>query len=231
MVRRSLAPSRSQARLRITEGDVAVNGVTETKPGRLFAEDAHIELTPGEEYASRAGKKLSFALSAFSVDPAGRAALDIGASAGGFTHCLLRRGAARVYAVDVGHGQLHRSLREDARVVSMEGVNARALNPQMFGELFPLAVLDVSFISQALIYPALASCLCEGGQVVALVKPQYEAGPRRVKANDEALFAAVLGRLSQSAAACGLLTAGTIPSPITGADGSREFFLYLRKEK
>ena len=172
----------------------------------------------------------------FALDCAGLNVLDVGASTGGFTRCLLDRGAKHVYALDVGHGQLHPSLRTDGRVTAMEGVNARHITPDLFPIPPQMAVMDVSFISQALIYPALAAVLMPGGTLVTLVKPQFEAGRAHIGKGgivkpSEALFDEIFARLQGTAAECGLELRGRMPSPIRGGDGNAEFLaLFVRAE-
>jgi 23S rRNA (cytidine1920-2'-O)/16S rRNA (cytidine1409-2'-O)-methyltransferase len=233
LAERGLAQTRSKARHMIEEGGVIVCGKPERKPGRLCPEEAIIELLWRDENVSRAGRKLAFALRVFNITPRGRTVLDIGAGTGGFTECLLRGGAAAVYAVDVGHGQLHGSLRGDGRVTCMEGQNARDLRPGMVPRPFDLAVMDVSFISQTLIYPALAACMAEYGEIITLVKPQFEAGRGNIGkgvVRDVGVYEKVMQRLAGCAAENGLCKVGETESPITGKDGNKEFFLYMRKE-
>ncbi len=218
-------------KVRVGEGDAAR---ADRKPGDLVAADAPVVVDLPEPYVSRGGHKLAAALDAFAIDPAGLICLDVGASTGGFTDVLLQRGAARVYALDVGRGQLAESLREDARVVSMERTNARNLRPGSLPEPVDLAVVDVSFISLALILGPVAGCLAAGDRhgIVALVKPQFEAGREAVGrggvVRDPAVHRAVLERVAAAAEAAGLGVVGAVASPITGADGNREFLLHLR---
>jgi 23S rRNA (cytidine1920-2'-O)/16S rRNA (cytidine1409-2'-O)-methyltransferase len=238
LVERGLLPSRERARALIMAGDVRVNGQRATKPGTMVAPDAHCELVAAAaelRYVSRGGLKLEHALDSFQLDPAGRVALDVGASTGGFTDVLLRRGAARVYAVDVGRGQLAWSLRNDPRVVVMERTNIRHL--AALPELVDCAVADVSFISLRLVLPTIARLARPGAWIVALVKPQFEAG--RVAANkgggviaDPEVHRLVLRDLlawlrSAEGSATGLLPIDVIASPIRGRDGNREYLLYL----
>jgi 23S rRNA (cytidine1920-2'-O)/16S rRNA (cytidine1409-2'-O)-methyltransferase len=179
----------------------------------------------------RGGVKLAHALDAFGIDPAGRRALDVGASTGGFTDVLLRRGAASVVALDVGRGQLDWRLRTDARVLVREGVNARALTADAVPHTVSLVTIDVAFISLRHILPALPPFLDRGADVVALVKPQFEAGREEVGAHgivsDPAVHEAVIARVTDAAAACGLARVAMVPSAITGATGNQEFFLHL----
>jgi len=235
VVERGLAPSRERARALIMAGEARVNDRLVDKPGTLVAIDASIELaSPSAElrYVSRGGLKLERALDAFALDPADLVCLDVGASTGGFTDVLLRRGARRVYAVDVGRGQLAWPLRNDPRVVVMERTNIRQLSE--LPEPIACAVIDVSFISLRLVLPVVANLVSVGGWVVALVKPQFEAG--RAEADrgagvisDPAVHVRVLCDLlaSLDAPESRLLARGLIPSPITGRDGNREYLLRL----
>ena len=228
-----LAPSRERARALILAGQVTVDGRTLSKAGAPVAPGARIELAvPDHPYASRGGIKLAHALDAFAVDPRGRHALDVGASTGGFTDVLLQRGAASVIALDVGRGQLDWRLRTDPRVVVREGVNARALTAGDVPHTVSLVTIDVAFISLRLILPALPPFLPPGADVVALVKPQFEAGRDEVGKHglvtDSAVHEAVIARVTEAAASSGLARLGMTPSPITGATGNQEFFLHLR---
>ncbi len=233
LVRHGLFPSREQARAAVLAGRVLVEGVPETKAGRMVGEDATVEVRgEGLPYVSRGGLKLERALEAFAVDVAGRVAADIGAATGGFTDCLLQRGARRVYAVDVGYGQLAWKLRQDPRVVVRERVNARYLSRREIPEPVDVAAIDVSFISLEKILPAIRDLLAPHGVIVALVKPQFEAGPRQVGkrgvVRDPAVHREVLRRVSAAAAALGLAAEGVVPSPIRGDEGNAEFLLLLR---
>jgi 23S rRNA (cytidine1920-2'-O)/16S rRNA (cytidine1409-2'-O)-methyltransferase len=233
MVARGLAPSRERAQALILAGRVSVDGRAVSKAGAAVDSDARIELSePDHPYVGRGGIKLAHALDAFGIDPAGRHALDIGASTGGFTDVLLRRGVRDVIALDVGHGQLDWRLRTDPRVVVREGVNARALTEADVPHCVDLATIDVSFISLRHILPALPPFLATPADVVALVKPQFEAGREAVGkgglVTDPAVHEAVLARVTDEAAAAGFSRVGMTPSPIAGATGNREFFLHLR---
>ncbi len=234
LVERGLAASRERARALIMAGQVRVNGQVTSKAGAEIAGDAEIALeTPDHPYVSRGGVKLAHALDDFGIDPAGRRALDVGASTGGFTDVLLRRGAASVIALDVGHGQLEWKLRTDPRVEVHEGVNARSLTAADVPHPIDLVVIDVSFISLGHILPALPPFLTGGADVVALVKPQFEAGRDEVGKHglvtDPAVHAAVITRVTAQAEAVGLRRVGMAPSAITGATGNQEFFLHFRK--
>jgi 23S rRNA (cytidine1920-2'-O)/16S rRNA (cytidine1409-2'-O)-methyltransferase len=192
-----------------------------------------VEVLPGPEHVGRGAIKLAGALDAFGLDPTGRVAIDVGASTGGFTETLLARGARRVYAVDVGRGQLHESLRHDPRVAVRERVNARHLSPDVVPEPCGMAVVDVSFISVRKVLPALVPLLEEGADVVVLVKPQFEVGRGQVGRGGivrqpERHREAVLD-VAREAQALGLGVAGACPSPIEGTEGNREFFLHLRR--
>ena len=258
LTERGLAKSRTEAARLIEEGAVKVLGVVRQKPSFPVAEDTASEnVTVSREahpYVSRGGEKLAAALTAFSLSPLGCHALDVGASSGGFTDCLLKNGAAGVFAVDAGHGQLHPTLREDLRVRSAEGMNARNLIPAdllevdaawhkehphapdtPFSGLVDGIVMDVSFISQTLLHPALASVLKDGGWMVALIKPQFEltksALNRQGIVKQERDRKAAVERVLTSAAACGFHALSVIPSPIEGGDGNREFLAYFVKRK
>ena len=235
IVARGLAASRERARGLILAGQVKVDGQVVANAGAPVAAGALVELvTPDHPYVGRGGIKLAHALDRFAIDPEGRRALDVGASTGGFTDVLLRRGAASVIALDVGRGQLDWRLRTDARVVVREGVNARALTPADVPHLVTLVTIDVAFISLRHILPALPPFLEPGADVVALVKPQFEAGREEVGAHgivsDPAVHEAVVARITEAAAACGLARVAMAPSVITGATGNQEFFLHLSNE-
>jgi 23S rRNA (cytidine1920-2'-O)/16S rRNA (cytidine1409-2'-O)-methyltransferase len=233
LVERGLAASRERARALIMAGRVSVDGQVVSKAGANVTDGANVEVaTPDHPYVSRGGVKLAHALDDFGVDPSGKRALDVGASTGGFTDVLLQRGAASVIALDVGHGQLHWRLRNDPRVDVREGVNARALKPADVPHPVDLVTIDVSFISLAHILPALPPFLAAGADVVALVKPQFEAGRDEVGKHgivtDPAVHDAVLTRVTSEARAAGFSRVAMAPSAITGATGNQEFFLHLR---
>lgn len=212
-------------RVRVGSGDGASAG---RKPGDLVEAAVLLEVEAPLQYVSRGGEKLAGALDAFAVDPAGLVCLDVGASTGGFTDLLLQRGACRVHAVDVGRGQLAERLRRDPRVISRERTNARGLSLALLGEPIALAVIDVSFISLSLVLPPTAACLAPGGRVVALVKPQFEAGRGRAPGGvvrDPAVHRAVLHAALGHARAAGLAPEGIVASPLLGPAGNREFFL------
>lgn len=232
LVQQGLASSRAQAQALIRAGRVRVAGQVLDKPGHEVPPDSPLEVLAPPRYVSRGGEKLEGALRAFGVDPQGRVCLDVGASTGGFTDCLLQHGAARVYAVDVGRGQLDWRLRRDPRVVVREGLNARHLRPEDLGEPVDLATVDVSFISLRLVLPPLEAVLRPGGEVIALVKPQFEAGRglvRRGVVRDPAVHEAVLqGIASFAREELGWTVVRSAPSPLLGPAGNREFFLHLR---
>lgn len=231
LVERGLAPTRTRAQALILAGRVMVEGERSDKPGRELPFDAAVEvLAPPHPYVGRGGVKLAAALEAFSIDPRGARALDVGASTGGFTDCLLQHGASRVVALDVGRGQLDWSLRQNPRVEVHEGVNARYLEPGQLGEAFDLAVLDLSFISLALVFPAVFPLVPEG-PILPLVKPQFELARGQVGrggiVRDPALHAEALRRVIAAARASGRGTFGVVASPLRGASGNREFLLCL----
>jgi 23S rRNA (cytidine1920-2'-O)/16S rRNA (cytidine1409-2'-O)-methyltransferase len=233
LVELGLAPSRERARALILAAQVRVDGRVVSKAGAPVARDARVELAaPDHPYVGRGGIKLAHALDAFGVAPAGRRALDIGASTGGFTDVLLRRGAASVVALDVGRGQLDWKLRNDPRVLVREGVNARALTTSDVPHPVDLVTIDVAFISLRHILPALPPFLERHADIVALVKPQFEAGRGEVGrggvVTDPAVHDAAVARVTAEAAAAGFVRAAMTASPITGASGNREFFLHLR---
>jgi len=234
LVARGLTATREEAQAAIMAGLVTVDTQRADKPGRHVGPDAAVVLHgPARPYASRGGIKLAAALDAFTLDVRGRVAVDLGASTGGFTDCLLQRGAARVYAVDVGRGQLAWTLRSDPRVVVLEGTNARSLTPDAVGGPRGLVTADLAFISLRLVWPAIAGLVVPDGDVVALVKPQFEAGRARVGrggvVRDPEVHAAVLEDVLRGAEAHGLVPAGAIPSPITGPAGNIEYLVHLRR--
>ncbi len=246
LVERGLAASRSQA-VRLIAGGMRWRDAGSTDAWRSVVknrdevpESAELELDDAAEarYVSRGGLKLEGALEASGVDAAGKLCLDVGQSTGGFTDCLLQRGAARVVGVDVGHGQLHAKLREDARVLAIEGVNARALSAddlqeegeKPFDERFDLIVGDLSFISLTLVLPAVVQFLADDGQLLMLVKPQFELQPGQVGkggiVRDAAMYEIVEKRLRDACAALELRVLRWFDSPIAGGDGNREFFIH-----
>src|SRR2546428_500215 len=235
MVERGLAQSRERAQALILSGVVLVNGRPAGKPGTPIADAAEVTLrVPDHPYVGRGGLKLAHALDAFSIDVSSRDALDIGASTGGFTDVLLRRGAANVIALDVGHGQLDWSLRNDPRVVVIERMNARSLAVSDLPGQVDIVTIDVSFISLRHIFSRVPPLLRPGADVVALVKPQFEAGQSEVGkkgvVRDPAIHDRVVQEATRWAGEVGLVRANMTESPITGDLGNREFFLHLRSD-
>jgi 23S rRNA (cytidine1920-2'-O)/16S rRNA (cytidine1409-2'-O)-methyltransferase len=245
LVERGLVASRERARALILAGQVLVGGRPGGKAGEMVTEDAELSLVvPDHPYVGRGGLKLAHAIEKFHVAVTGRIGLDIGASTGGFTDVLLQNGAAHVVALDVGHGQLDWKIRSDARVTVMERVNARTLTPDMLRDtatggsgagaprLFDIVTIDVSFISLRLILPVVPPLLARDADVIALVKPQFEAGRMEVGkggiVRDPAVHQRVLAEVSAEAAALGLQTMNMTPSPIEGMEGNREFLIHLR---
>jgi 23S rRNA (cytidine1920-2'-O)/16S rRNA (cytidine1409-2'-O)-methyltransferase len=229
LVERELVKSRQRAQALILAGDVQVNGNRVDKAGALIVEDAAIALRAPLKYVGRGGLKLEGALDAFGVDPRGETCADIGASTGGFTDCLLQRGAARVYAIDVGYGQIAWKLRSDSRVVVMDRVNIRHLDA--LPELIDLAVIDVSFISLTLVLPVVKRLLTASGEIIALIKPQFEAGREQIGkggiVRDARVHRAVIEKIARHAMDGDLGVRGVCRSPLAGADGNVEFFIYL----
>lgn len=234
LVQRGLVESRAKAAARIMAGDVLVEDRPVTKAGALVSEEAPLRLR-GEAlpFVSRGGLKLAHALEVFAVDPAGRVAFDAGASTGGFTDCLLQRGAAKVYAVDVGTNQLHWKLRSDPRVVSMEQVNLRLWDPGVLGETCSLLVADLSFISLRLAIPPILPSLAPGADAILLVKPQFEAGRDDVGSGGIVRDASVHERVKAEIQAffegTDLRPLAWTESPILGGEGNKEFLLHLRR--
>jgi 23S rRNA (cytidine1920-2'-O)/16S rRNA (cytidine1409-2'-O)-methyltransferase len=230
LVQRGLAESREKARALILAGAVLVEGQPAAKAGTLVAADATVEVVAGPRYVSRGGEKLAGALADFRLDVSGLVAIDVGASTGGFTDCLLRGGAARVYAVDVGYGLIDYRLRRDPRVTVLERVNIRYL--ESLPEPGDVATIDVSFISLEKVIPVVAGLLKPGGRIVALVKPQFQAKRREVGkkgvVRDPQVHAAVLGRLVAWGAGRGLRLRGLTTSPLRGPAGNKEFFVLWR---
>jgi len=237
LVTRGLAESRERARALILAGKVIVVGRPSAKAGTLVPDDVDVRVSePEHPWVSRGGIKLAHALDHFAIDVAGRMGLDVGASTGGFTDVLLQRGARHVVAVDVGHGQLHWRLRTDPRVTLIEGANARGLTPDALPALGAgagIVTVDVSFISLRHILPVVPALLAADADVVALVKPQFEAGRQDVGpgglVKDHAVHLRVQDEVTAAAAGVGLARIGMTESPITGAEGNREFFLHLRR--
>jgi 23S rRNA (cytidine1920-2'-O)/16S rRNA (cytidine1409-2'-O)-methyltransferase len=232
VVERGLAPSRERARALILAGQINVNGQPATKAGTQVDADADIGLiAPDHPYVGRGGLKLAHALDTFHINVAAREALDIGASTGGFTDVLLKRGATRVVALDVGHGQIDWTLRTDSRVLVIEHFNARRLQPSDLPGPVDIVTIDVSFISLRQILPVVPPLLRPGADVVALVKPQFEAGRREIRKGvirDASIQSRVVEEVSAAAREVGLTPVASTPSPITGAKGNVEFLLHLR---
>ncbi len=237
LAQRGLASSRTQAQRLIGEGRVLLDGKIIGKPSLELPADAPLSVTAdaSDRYVSRGGLKLAGALAQTGCNAAGKTCLDVGQSTGGFTDCLLQAGAARVVGVDVGHGQLHARLKTNARVSALEGINCRALSAADLGDTCPkngfeLIVGDVSFISMAHILPQLPALLAADGELLLLIKPQFEVGPQHVGkggiVRDPALYRELETRFRKTAAELGLTVKAWIDSPITGGDGNREFFLH-----
>src|ERR1700683_3255998 len=229
LVERGLADSREKARALILAGSVAVDGQRSDKPGHTFPEHCRIEVAERLPYVSRGGFKLAGALDHFGIDVRGRVCLDVGASTGGFTDVLLQRGAARVYAVDVGHGQLDWNLRNDKRVMVLERVNARYLSAKWVPEPVDLVTCDASFIGLETVLPAPLALAKPTANLVALIKPQFEVGPKRVGkggvVRDPALHKEVCARISAWVADRGWRVLGVVESPLKGPEGNTEFLL------
>jgi len=232
---RGLAESREKAQAIIIAGQVLVNGQKQDKAGALVPEDADIRIL-GEtlRYVSRGGLKLEAAIREFHVSAEGKTALDIGASTGGFTDCLLQHDCQKVYAIDVGYGQMAWKLRQDPRVVVVERTNIREVGPTVIPELADIAVIDVSFISLEKVIPPILNLLKADAEIIALVKPQFEVGRQQVGkggiVRDEAARKAAIERIVEFAREAGLEVKGVIPSPITGQDGNVEFLMYAVKQ-
>jgi 23S rRNA (cytidine1920-2'-O)/16S rRNA (cytidine1409-2'-O)-methyltransferase len=236
LVERGLVATRERARAMILAGEVRVAGQPATKAGMAVPHDAEVALrSPDHPYVGRGGLKLAHALDTFRIPVAGRIALDIGASTGGFTDVLLQRGATKVVALDVGHGQLDWRIRSDPRVIVMERVNARTLTPDdlpVGTRTFDVVTIDVSFISLRHILPVVPPLLTPGADIIALVKPQFEAGRDEVGkggiVRDETVQARVVEDVTAAANTLGLTRVGLVASPITGMEGNQEFLLHLR---
>ncbi len=231
MVRLGLARTRAVAQALLMEGRVSVEGRRIDKAGTLVGDGARVEVSgPPRPFVSRAGVKLAAALEAFELEVTGATALDVGAGTGGFTDCLLKRGAARVFAVDVGRGQFDQGLRTDPRVTLIEGMNARYITPEALPGPADIAVMDVSFISAVLILPRIVPLL-RGSSVVVLVKPQFEVGRELVGkggiVREPSSWRKAIESVIEGAFRCGFRSAGLVPSPIRGASGNVEFLLHL----
>jgi 23S rRNA (cytidine1920-2'-O)/16S rRNA (cytidine1409-2'-O)-methyltransferase len=234
LLARGLVKSRETARGLILSGSVFVEGEKIDKAGTPIGLEAEI-IVAGETcpYVSRGGMKLAYAINTFSIDVTGKVAIDVGASTGGFTDCLLQNGAARVYAIDVGYGQLADSIRQDARVVVLDRQNIRTLKEGVISEKADFITIDVSFISLDKVIPAALSLLFERGEIIALVKPQFEVGKGEVGAGgivrDALKHQSVLDKIFKQADKFGLCVKGSCPSPITGKKGNQEFLVYFKK--
>jgi len=232
LVERGLASSRARAQALIMAGQVLVKGAVVDKAGALVSPAAEITvLAEKRRFVSRGGEKLAAALEHFQLPVAGKVALDVGASTGGFTHCLLWHGAQRVYAVDVGYGQFDPQLRQDPRVVLRERTNIRYLAAEALPEKVDLVTLDLSFISLTVVLPKIMEFLRPGGAILALVKPQFEVGKGQVGkggvVRDPALKQAAVAKVAQAAQDLGLKVSAPFPSPLKGPKGNQEFFLHL----
>lgn len=234
VVQQGLAESREKAQALIRSGRVRVGGHPQTKPGHLYPDDTQLEVEAADRFVSRGGEKLETAFQLFPINVTGKVAVDVGASTGGFTDCLLQHGARKVFALDVGHGQLHWKLRNDPRVVSHEGVNARQLDPALFDETPEFAVVDVSFISLTLILPALCGILARPAELVTLIKPQFEAGRDQVGKNgvvrDPAVHQEVIERIKRfGETELNLVWSGLCESSIKGPAGNTEFLAWWKR--
>ena len=234
LVARGLFDSRAKAQAAIAAGHVSADGALVRKPSDEIAENAKLSATPAQPYVSRGGVKLAAALDAGAIDVTGRICIDVGAATGGFTEVLLERGATCVYAIDVGRDQLHASLATDPRVISYESMDVRTLSPNAFTEPPSLVVVDVSFISLKLVLPAALSLAAPDCYLVALIKPQFEAGREQVRkgkgiVRDPAVHVAVCDEIASYVGTLGCIVEAMLTSPITGGDGNREFLLVARR--
>jgi len=235
LVERGVVQSRERARALIMAGKVAVEGKRIDKPGIQVSEDAEVLLrTKDSPYVSRGGEKMEGALKAFAFDPRGMIVMDVGASTGGFTDCILQKGATKVYAVDVGYGQLAWKLQKDPRVINLERRNIRYLPREEVPEEIDLILIDASFISVEKFLPHLLGFLKKGGVILGLIKPQFEVGKGEVGkggvVKDRTQYEKVLNRISDFSRGVGLKVLGVTESPLLGHKGNKEFFIYLKKE-
>ncbi len=234
LMAQGLVPSREAAARTVLAGGVSVDGIMVDKPAKLVSPDARIDIVRPSPFVSRAGDKLAAALDAFHIDPRGAIGLDVGCSTGGFTDCLLQRGATRIYAIDVGYGQFEWKLRQDSRVVLLERTNIRYVDRAAVPEPIDLAVIDVSFISLTLVLPAVVYLLNSGAMVVALVKPQFEVGKGQVGrggiVRDDTQREAVTEKVIACAAHLGLQLKGVLDSPVIGRKGNREILVGFARE-
>lgn len=234
LVDRGLVETRTKALGLIMAGQVLVNGHAVTKAGTAIEDDRPVSIKEHCEFVSRAALKLKAALEEFCVDVTNMVAIDVGSSTGGFTELMLRRGASRVYAVDVGHAQLHWRLRKDPRVVCLEGVNARLIGPGQVPEPCDMATFDVSFISLKLVVPPVLNLLKEGAHLIALIKPQFEAGRDQVGRGgiirDPSVHESVVAEISSFFSDLSLNVSGVIPSPVKGAKGNQEYLIHAMRK-
>ncbi|HUL23578.1 MAG TPA: TlyA family RNA methyltransferase [Thermodesulfobacteriota bacterium] len=235
LVERGMVPSREKARALVMAGKVTVDGKRIDKPGTQINGDAPLRLEErNSSYVSRGGEKIEGALKTFGIDPQGMTVMDVGASTGGFTDCILQKGAKKVYAVDVGYGQLAWKLQQDARVVNLERKNIRYLQPQEIEDEIDLILIDASFISVEKFLPHLLGFLKKRGSILSLIKPQFEVGKGEVGkggvVRDKSLHEKVIARISAFSRGLGLTVLGVTESPLLGPKGNREFFIYLKKE-
>jgi len=230
LVERGFVETRSKALGLIMTGRVLVRGAPVTKAGTPVEEDADISLKESPKYVSRAGGKLEAALDAFDIDASGKIVIDIGASTGGFVDLMLQRGALKVYAVDVGHGQLDWKLRSDKRVINLEGINARSLDPGLIHDLCDIATFDVSFISLKLVIPPVLKVLKPSSDLVALIKPQFEAGRQHVGKGglmkDLHVAQEIIHDMKEFLLSLNCEVSGTIPSPVKGTKGNQEYLVH-----
>jgi 23S rRNA (cytidine1920-2'-O)/16S rRNA (cytidine1409-2'-O)-methyltransferase len=230
---KGLFASREQARRAIMAGDVMIGTRVAAKPSELLDEEAAVTVKPAQKYVGRGALKLEAALDHFDIDVHGKTALDIGASTGGFTDCMLQRGAKKVYAVDVGHGQLDWKLRNDSRVVVLEKINARSLSTEHIPELVDICVIDVSFISLTLILPNAFDLITSTGVILALIKPQFELQRSEVGkggiVRDQDLHLKAQDKIVAFVTHLGHSVTGIVPSAVKGANGNQEFFVCMRK--
>jgi 23S rRNA (cytidine1920-2'-O)/16S rRNA (cytidine1409-2'-O)-methyltransferase len=232
LIEKGLVESREKAKALILEGNVLVNGAMVDKAGTLVKSDAVLTLKNKIPYVSRGGLKLEHAITEFKINVKNQIAMDIGASTGGFTDCMLQRGAAKVYAVDVGYGQFSWKLRNDSRVCLLEKTNIRYLDKQMIPDRIDIATIDVSFISLSKVIPKVSEFLAPHGEIVALIKPQFEAGKKDVGkggvVKDEKIRLSVIDRIKKKSEEIGFNVIGTTTSPIKGPKGNVEYLIYLK---
>jgi len=236
LMEQGLVQSREKARALIMEGKVLVDGAMMDKPGAKVRREAEIKIQEEESnYVSRGGKKLKAAIDSFGIDPTGMVVMDVGASTGGFTDCILQEGAKKVYAIDVGYGQLAWRLQIDPRVINLERRNVRYLKREEVDDEVDLILIDTSFISIEKFLPHLLSFLKDHGTILSLIKPQFEVGKEEVGkggvVREATLHQKVIDRISAFCAQLGLKVLGVIESPLRGPKGNKEFFIYLRKER